>query len=66
MTFERGQDVYRVELRDYQPHGVETQVFENGELLAASRFTVRELAVRWAEQKRAEILRTGWMQKGGA
>jgi hypothetical protein len=35
MTFEHGQDVYRVELRDDQPHGVETQIFINGELLAA-------------------------------
>ena len=26
MTFEHGQDVYRVELRDSQPHGVETQI----------------------------------------
>ena len=58
MTFESGQDVYRAELRDYQPHGVETQIFQNGELLAACRFTVRALAVHWAEQKRAAILRS--------
>jgi len=59
MTFEHGQDVYRVELRDFQPHGVEGQIFQNGVLLEGTRFTVRELAVRWAERKRAEILRTG-------
>ena len=59
MTFEHGQDVYRVELRDYQPNGVETQIFQNGELLAACRFTVRALAVAWAEQKRAAILKSG-------
>jgi hypothetical protein len=59
MTFEHGQDVFRAELRDFQPHGVETQIFQNGVLLAACRFTVRELAVRWAEQKRGEILRRG-------
>ena len=59
MTFERGQDFYRVELRDFQPNGVETQIFQNGELLAACRFTVRALAVHWAEQKRAAILRSG-------
>ena len=59
MTFEHGQDGYRVELRDFQPHGVETQIFQNGVWLAACRFSVRALAVRWAEQKRAEILRTG-------
>jgi hypothetical protein len=59
MTFEHGQDVYRVELRDFQPHGVETQIFQNGELLAACRFTVRALAVHWAEQKSAAILRSG-------
>ena len=59
MTFERGQDVFRVELRDFQPHGVEAQIFQNGVLLAACRFTVRALAVVWAEQKRAEILRSG-------
>ena len=47
------------ELRDYQPHGVETQIFQNGELLAVCRFTVRALAVHWAEQKRAAILRSG-------
>jgi hypothetical protein len=59
MTFEHGQDVYRVELRDFQPHGVETQIFQNGVLLTACRFTVRALAVAWAEKKRAETLRTG-------
>ena len=59
MTFEHGQDVFRVELRDFQPNGVETQIFQNGELLAACRFTVRALAVHWAEQKRAAILRSG-------
>jgi hypothetical protein len=59
MTFEHGQDVYCVELRDFQPNGVETQMFQNGELLAACRFKVRALAVVWAEQKRAAILRSG-------
>ena len=59
MTFERGQDAYRVELRDFQPYGIETQIFQNGVLLAASRFTVRALAIVWAEQQRAKILRTG-------
>src|SRR5262245_42043164 len=53
MTFEHGQDVYRAELRDFQPHGVEAQILQNGVLLAGCRFTVRALAVRWAEQKRA-------------
>jgi len=57
MTFERGQDAYRVELRDFQPHGVETQIFQNGVLLSACRFTVRALAVVWAEQRRAAILK---------
>ena len=59
MRFEYGQDAYRAQLIDYQPDGVEGQLFENGILLAASRFTVRELAVRWLEKKRAEILRSG-------
>lgn len=59
MAFERGQDAYRVELRDYQPHGVETQIFQNGVLLTACRFKVRTLAVVWAEQQRAAILRSG-------
>jgi hypothetical protein len=59
MKFESGQDEYRVELRDFQPNGVETQIFQNGELLAACRFTVRALAVHWADQKRAAILRSG-------
>ena len=59
MVFERGQDVYRVELRDFQPHGVEGQIFQNGVLLEGTRFTVRELAERWAEKKRAEILKGG-------
>ena len=59
MKFEYGQDFYRVELRDFQPHGVEGQLLQNGVLLEGTRFTVRELAVRWAEKKRAEILRTG-------
>jgi hypothetical protein len=35
------------------------KIFQNGELLAACRFTVRALAVHWAEQKRAAILRSG-------
>jgi hypothetical protein len=55
LTFEHGQDVYRAELRDYQPHGVQTQMFQNGELLAACRFTVRALAVQWAETERTAI-----------
>jgi hypothetical protein len=50
---------YRVELRDFQPHGIETRIFQNGVLLTACRFTVRALAVVWAEQKRAEILKVG-------
>jgi hypothetical protein len=59
MAFEYGQDSFRVELRDFQPHGVETQILQNGVLLAACRFTVRALAVVWAEQKRAQILNGG-------
>jgi hypothetical protein len=43
MTFEHRQDVYRVELRDFQPHGVEGQIFQNGVLLEGTRFTVRAL-----------------------
>src|SRR4029077_9668397 len=46
MKFGHGQDVFRVELRDFQPNGVETQIFQNGELLTACRFTVRALARR--------------------
>ena len=52
LTFEREPDACRVELGDFHSHGIETQIFMNGELLEACRFTVRELAVRWAEQKR--------------
>lgn len=58
MTFERGQDVFRVELRDFQPNGVETQILQNGVLLSACRFTVRPIAVVWAEQQRTKILKT--------
>src|SRR5262245_14579955 len=54
MTFEHGQDVYRVELRDFQPHGGEGLIFQNGILLEGTRFTVRALAERWAERKRAD------------
>jgi len=43
----------------FKPHGVETQIFQNGVILRACRFTVRALAVVWAEQQRAKILRTG-------
>jgi hypothetical protein len=59
MTFEHAQDVYRVELRDFQPYGVEGQILQNGVLLEATRFTVRALAERWADLKRAQILRGG-------
>jgi len=57
MTFEHGQDVYRVELRDFEPYGVEGQIFQNGILLEGTRFTVRVLAERWAEMRRAQILK---------
>jgi hypothetical protein len=57
MTFEHGQDVYRVELRDFQPYGVEGQILLNGVLLEGTRFTVRALAERWAEQRREAILK---------
>jgi len=59
MTFEHGQDVYRVELRDFQPYGVEGQIFQNGVLLEGTRFSVRALAERWAEVRRAQILQGG-------
>jgi hypothetical protein len=59
MTFEHGQDVYRVELRDFQPHGVEAQIFQNGVLLGGTRFSVRALAERWAQVRRAQILNRG-------
>jgi hypothetical protein len=59
MVFERGQDVYRVELRDFQPHGVEGQLLQNGVLLEGMRFSVRALAERWAEVRRAQILQGG-------
>ena len=41
LTFESGQDVYRCELRDQDPHGLDCQWFLNGELLQTCRFTVR-------------------------
>jgi len=59
MTFEHGQDAYRVELRDFQPYGVEGQIFQNGVLLEGTRFSVRALAERWAERKREAILKGG-------
>jgi hypothetical protein len=59
MSFEHGQDVYRVELRDFHPHGVEGQIFQNGVLLEGTRFSVRALAERWAERKREAILKGG-------
>jgi hypothetical protein len=41
-----------MELPDFDPYGIETQIFLNGELLQQScRFTVRALAMRWAELK---------------
>lgn len=52
LTFEHGQDVYRAELRDFQPHGVEAQILQNGVLLAGCRFTVRALAVRCGRSER--------------
>jgi hypothetical protein len=57
MTFEYKQDVYRVGLRDFDPHGMEAQFLVNGELFQSCRFFGQPLAVRWAEQKRAAILR---------
>jgi hypothetical protein len=57
MTFEYKQDVYRAELRDFDPYGIEAQLFVNGELWQSCRFFGRALAVRWAERKRAAILR---------
>lgn len=53
MSFEHGQDVYRVELRDYQPYDVDGQIFQNGLLLEGTRFTLRALAERWAQVRRA-------------
>src|SRR5262245_13242485 len=59
MTFEHGQDACRVELRDFQPYGVEGQILQNNVLLEGTRFSVRALAERWAETKREAILKGG-------
>ena len=45
-----------MELRDFQPYGVEGQIFQNGVRLEGTRFSVRVLAERWAEVRRAQIL----------
>jgi hypothetical protein len=59
MTFKCGQDVYRVELRDFQPYGVEVQILQNGVLLEGTRFSVRAIAERWANVRRSQILKGG-------
>ena len=48
---------FRCELRDSGEYGVEAQILLNGELWQACRFTVRALAVRWAEQLRDRLIR---------
>ena len=55
--FFKDSDRYRVELRDYGELGVEAQYFVSGELWQACRFPSRAWAVRWAEQRRTQILR---------
>jgi hypothetical protein len=48
---------YRCELRDSGEFGVEAQIFIDGELWQGCRFTVRALAVRWAEAIRDRLIR---------
>ncbi len=48
---------YRCELRDSGESGVEAQIFMDRELWQACRFTVRALAVRWAEKIRDRLIR---------
>ena len=45
---------YRCELRT-DAHGVETQIFEGGELLISHRHDTRGLAVLWAEEMRKAL-----------
>ena len=56
MTVERGQDMYRCELRDLEALGVECQWSLNGALLQTRRFTNALLAVQWADEHRRAIL----------
>jgi hypothetical protein len=48
--------VYRVELHDFEPDGIEVHWFVNDDYAQACRFSDRELAIRWAKEKRGAIL----------
>ena len=46
---------WSAELRYHGEYGVEAQILRNDELRIGRRFDLRELAVRWADQKREHI-----------
>jgi len=65
MKFEHGQDVDRVELRDFDPYGVEGQIFQNGILLEGTRFSVRALAERMGRAEARGDSQGGCVVTGG-
>jgi len=55
--FEMDGSRFRCELRDFGEFGVEAQILANGEQWQACRFTVRALALRWADEMRDRLIR---------
>jgi len=55
--FASGSDRFRIELRNHELWGVEARVFRRDLFLRARRFYTRELAVQWALNERAALLR---------
>jgi hypothetical protein len=48
-------------LRDFEPWGVELQIYQDGEFLQARRWPSRALALEEAEDQKASYLRHGYV-----
>ena len=64
MTFEHGQDVYRVELRDFDPYGVEGQIFQNGILLRGEAIQCARARRTMGRNETASDSQGRWMMAG--
>ena len=52
-SIRKGEVTWSAELRYHGEYGVEAQILRNGELALGRRFTLKEQAVKWAEDEKA-------------
>jgi hypothetical protein len=50
-SVQKGDVTWSAELRYHGEYGVEAQILRNGELVIGRRFILRELAVKWEEER---------------